>query len=109
MGLLESMASLFGISKPGADIWQNCPNCGERINLAMERCPKCGTHIDSMFRLKCPSCGHENQLRAKKCEKCNAPLVMPKKSEERVYVCPRCNFKANYRMTECPVCGVKFI
>lgn len=113
MGMLESAASLLGASKAGAEAWRDCPDCGTRINLSMERCPKCGTHIDSMFRLKCPSCKTENPLRAKKCEKCKKPLQMPGSTgaaggAPTIYTCPRCSFRANYMMTECPSCGVKF-
>ncbi|VVB56782.1 Double zinc ribbon [uncultured archaeon] len=113
MGLLDALGSAFGFSKSGSDTWMDCPDCGTRIHLGMERCPKCGTHIDSMFRLKCPHCKTENPLRAKVCEKCKKPLQMPGGSGGgggggQIYTCPRCGFRANYFMTSCPECGVKF-
>ena len=46
---------------------QSCPNCGESINLSMERCPKCGVRIKSMFRRRCPHCSSLNELDVKKC------------------------------------------
>ena len=104
---MDSLGAAFGFSKSGADTWMDCPDCHTRINLSMERCPKCGTHVDSMFRLKCPKCKTENPLRAKVCEKCKTPLQAPGGGEP-AYICPRCGFKAHYFMTECPECGVKF-
>ena len=116
MGLLESIGSLFGAAAPGASYWVDCPDCHTRINLSMERCPKCGTHVDSMFRLKCPHCKNENPLRAKQCEKCKKPLTPPGASGgsgggasgKQIYTCPRCGYRADYFMTQCPSCGVKF-
>jgi predicted amidophosphoribosyltransferase len=113
MGLLQSIGSLFGASPTGSSNWMDCPDCKTKINLGMERCPKCGTHIDSMFRLKCPNCKNENPLRAKQCEKCKKPLTPPGGSGgggggQPVYTCPRCGYRANYFMTQCPECGVRF-
>ncbi len=114
MGMLDSVLGHFGMSKPGAGTWMDCPNCKERINLSMDRCPKCGTHIDSMFRIKCPKCKTENSLRAKQCEKCKTLLSLPGAGTggappKPQYACPRCGYRADYFMSECPACGVKFV
>jgi len=109
MGILDAIGGIFGASNSGSSVWMDCPECKTKINLGMERCPKCGTHIDSMFRLKCPNCKNENPLRAKQCEKCKKPLTPPGASSGKsIYTCPRCGYRADYFMTECPSCGVKF-
>lgn len=89
---------------------QPCPNCGETLNLSMERCPKCGVRVKSMFRRKCPKCGALNEIDAKRCESCGyeyeAELERAKKT---FYVCPICNFKMDSVLTACPSCGTRFM
>ncbi len=120
MGMLDSIFSHFSSSPAGSSSWMDCPNCHERINLAMDRCPKCHTHIDSMFRIKCPKCKTDNKLRATKCEKCKTPLGLPGEGggergveggapPRTIYSCPYCGFKADYVMSACPACGVRFV
>jgi ribosomal protein L40E len=87
-----------------------CPKCGAKVNTTMERCPGCGTHISSMFRLKCPRCEESNPLDATVCRKCG--MEFARKEEEAPssvsYACPMCGYRANYFMLQCPSCGVKF-
>ena len=78
----------------------------------MERCPSCGTHIDSMFRIQCPKCNEANDLNAEKCKKCGTSLVAqqaPGGTGKTQYRCPLCGYVADYYMASCPSCGVKFI
>ncbi|MFH1785708.1 MAG: zinc ribbon domain-containing protein [Candidatus Micrarchaeota archaeon] len=95
-----------GKKKPG----DNCPNCGENINLKMERCPKCGVRISSMFRRRCPHCEALNELSIKKCVKCfydfEAELERANKTS---YVCPICGYRMDCMYTQCPVCKAKFM
>lgn len=103
MGLLDF---LFGEKEKR----YKCLNCGAKITLDMERCPKCGTRISSMYRKKCPNCGTLNELRAKKCEKCKYDFEAAEAlAREKRYKCPICGFEFDYRPRECPVCGTKFI
>lgn len=89
---------------------QNCPNCGETVNLSMERCPKCGVMISSMFRRKCPKCNTLNELENPKCLNCryefDAKLERAKKT---YYVCPICRHQTEVLFTKCPVCGTRFM
>ncbi len=89
---------------------QKCPNCGNIIDLSMERCPKCGVRIKSMFRRKCPRCETLNELDARKCKKCGynfeAELERAKKT---YYVCPICGYKTDAFLTRCPVCNTRFL
>lgn len=92
-----------GPSKP-------CPNCGETINLSMERCPKCGVRIKSMFRRRCPKCSTLNELDVKRCTRCGyhyeAELERAKKT---FYVCPVCGYRMEALLTECPACATRFV
>jgi predicted RNA-binding Zn-ribbon protein involved in translation (DUF1610 family) len=110
MGLSEIFGNVFRGSGPPKGEKANCPNCGEAITLEMERCPKCGVRIKSMFRRKCPKCGALNELDIKKCSKCfydfEAELQMLKKT---YFVCPFCGYKSDAFMTECYACGAKFV
>jgi rubrerythrin len=111
MGILSNMKKLFSGGKSSTK-GQNqvCPNCGEKINLNMERCPKCGVRIKSMFRRRCPRCGALNELDAKKCSKCfydfEAELERAKKT---FYVCPICGYKMDALLTQCPACSTRFM
>lgn len=93
------------------DIEAKCPNCKAEINTKMHRCPKCGVHIDLMFRVKCPKCSAANDLDAKKCGECGEPLVHKtesRQSKKTYYYCPICRYKADYYMLKCPACGTRF-
>ena len=48
MGILDVFGGIFGGKKAAKGEKRECPNCGETVNLAMERCPKCGVRIKSM-------------------------------------------------------------
>lgn len=112
MGMMELLSGLFK-KKPHADTKAKCPKCKGDVVLGMERCPACGTHIDSMFRIKCPACDEANDLNAEKCKKCGTGLVgqqvPPGGAGKAQYRCPLCGYVADYYMTSCPSCGVKFI
>lgn len=89
---------------------QKCPSCGETVTLDMERCPKCGVRIKSMFRRKCPKCETLNELDNKVCSNCGynfeAELERAKKT---YYICPICRFKSEAYLTRCPACGTRFV
>ncbi len=89
---------------------QKCPNCGETVNLSMERCPKCGVRIKSMFRRKCPKCSSLAELDAPKCTKCGynfeAELQRAKKT---YYVCPICRYKMETMFPRCPACQTRLM
>jgi len=110
MGLAELLSGIFR-AKPHADRKAKCPKCGADVKLGMERCPSCGTHIDSMFKIQCPKCNEANDLSAVKCKKCGYGLVgqsAPSGGKEQ-YRCPICGYVADYYMLSCPACGVRFI
>ena len=109
MGLFDLISNALK-PKPHADRKAKCPKCGAELVLGMERCPSCGTHVESMFRIECPKCKAPNALKAEKCEKCGYPLTeqrAPRGKEQ--YRCPMCGYVADYYMMSCPACGVKFI
>jgi anaerobic ribonucleoside-triphosphate reductase len=89
---------------------QKCPNCGEMVNLSMERCPKCGVRIKSMFRRKCPRCQTLNELDIKKCVKCRYDFeAETERAKKTYYVCPICRFRMEVMLTRCPACGTRFM
>ncbi|HIH22526.1 TPA: hypothetical protein HA238_02255 [Candidatus Micrarchaeota archaeon] len=89
---------------------QKCPNCGETVLLSMDRCPKCGVHVKSMFRRKCPKCADLNELDAKKCRKCGYDFVAElERAQRTVYVCPICGYRMDAILTQCPACNTRFL
>ena len=89
---------------------QKCPSCKSDITLDMERCPKCGVHVSSMFRMKCPKCQTLNDLKAKKCTKCGYDFEAElSRAEKTVYRCPICGYKSESFLTSCPACGTRFV
>lgn len=96
--------------KPYAERKAKCPKCKAELKLGMERCPSCGTHVESMFRISCPKCEQPNPLDANKCSKCGYSFLASKTGSGKVkYTCPICGYVADYFMLSCPACGVKFI
>lgn len=88
---------------------QNCPNCGENINLTMERCLKCGVRIKSMFRRRCPKCETLNELDIKKCVNCFYDFEAElERANKTFYICPICGYKMDDMYTQCPACNTKF-
>ncbi|GEM_PF-368417 len=114
MGILSMLKEALsgGLTREKrAPIEAKCPKCKEKLTTDMVRCPGCGTHVSSMFRIECPNCKEKNDVSAAACAKCGMSFV-PKKEEEYrppSYICPLCGYKANYYMLQCPSCGVKFI
>ena len=112
MGLLDLLKGAIKGRKPSSHKGQaqKCPNCGETENLSMERCPKYGVRIKSMFRRKCPRCSTLNDLDVQKCGKCfynfEAELERAKKT---YYVCPICGYKMDTMLTRCPACNTRFM
>jgi len=87
-----------------------CPNCGQTINLGMERCPQCGVRIKSMFRRKCPRCGSLNELDVKKCSKCGYDFdAESERAKKTFYVCPICGYRMESLYTSCPACNTRFM
>jgi len=87
-----------------------CPNCGEKVDLGMERCPKCGVRIKSMFRRKCPKCGTPNELDIKRCTKCRYDFEAELERAKKTYhVCPICGYKMDSLLTQCPACNTRFM
>lgn len=109
MGLLELISNAIR-PKRHADRKAKCPKCGSVLNLSMERCPSCGTHVELMFRIECPRCKAANALKADKCIKCGYSFVEhgPVPGKEQ-YECPICGYVADYYMMSCPSCGVEFV
>ena len=109
MGLLDLISSALK-PRPRSDMKAKCPKCKSDLNMGMERCPACGTHVESMFRLECPKCKTANDLNAIKCAKCGYPLSEQRApSGKEQYRCPICGYVADYYMLSCPSCGVKFV
>ena len=109
MGLLDLISSAIK-PKPYANRKAKCPKCSADVVLGMERCPSCGTHIDSMFRIECPKCKAANDLKAEKCSNCGHSLSeSAQQPGKQSYRCPMCGYVADYYMMSCPSCGVKFI
>ena len=111
MGIMELISDALK-PKPHANRKAKCPKCKSDITLGMERCPKCGTHIESLFRIECPKCKTANELNAIKCTKCGYDLSDKKQApapSQVQYRCPICGYVANYYMLSCPSCGIKFI
>jgi anaerobic ribonucleoside-triphosphate reductase len=112
MGIFDLVKKVLkgsgGSTRKGPD--QKCPNCGEIVNLSMERCPKCGVRIKSMFRRKCPKCKTLNDLDVKKCTKCRYNFEAELERAKRTYyVCPICRYKMEAMLTRCPACNTRFM
>ncbi|MBU0528104.1 MAG: zinc ribbon domain-containing protein [Candidatus Micrarchaeota archaeon] len=109
MGLLDIFKSQKSSSgRKGQK--QKCPNCGETVDLSMERCPKCGVRIKSMFRRKCPKCKNLIELDAKKCNKCGYSFEAElQRAKKTYYVCPICGYKMEAMLTRCPACNRRFM
>ena len=89
---------------------QKCPSCGEALTLDMERCPKCGVHVKSMFRRKCPKCKTLNELDNKRCSQCAYDFEGELEGAKRdVYSCPICGYRSDAYLTRCPVCNTRFM
>lgn len=112
MGLGDLLKGMIKGRKPSGRKGQRqtCPNCGETVNLSMERCPKCGVRIKSMFRRKCPKCNALNELDSKKCVKCMFNFEAEiERAKRTYYVCPICGYKMEAMYTACPACGRRFM
>ncbi|MCX8163179.1 MAG: zinc ribbon domain-containing protein [Candidatus Micrarchaeota archaeon] len=109
MGILDFLSSLFSKKSSYQNIILKCPNCKKEFDISLERCPHCGVHTELLFRIKCPFCGEPNNLKNQKCSKCKKPLTKEQGDFSSVYICPICNYRANFFMTSCPSCGTKFI
>ncbi|MBM3229886.1 hypothetical protein FJZ26_05620 [Candidatus Parvarchaeota archaeon] len=110
MGIMELISDALK-PKPHSHQKAKCPKCSSDLTLGLERCPKCGTHVSSMFRIECPKCKAANELSAEKCSSCGYGLVSQKvpSGGRTQYRCPICGYVADYYMLSCPSCGVKFI
>ncbi len=112
MGLLDLIKGAMN-EKPHGDRKAECPKCKSPVILGMDRCPKCGTRLDSMFRIECPKCKTANPLNTPKCSKCGYDLSdkkgAPSAPEGLQYRCPICSYTANYYMLSCPSCGTRFV
>jgi ribosomal protein L40E len=109
MGLLDLISNAIK-PKPHSQMKAKCPKCKADLVLGMERCPKCGTHVESMFRIECPKCKAANDLKAEKCSNCGYALVEERAPpSQQQYRCPMCGYVANYYMMSCPACGVRFV
>jgi anaerobic ribonucleoside-triphosphate reductase len=97
-------------SSGGKNQKQNCPNCNETINLSMERCPKCGVRIKSMFRRRCPKCQTMNELDIRICTNCRFDFEAElERAKKTFYVCPICGYKMEALLTQCPACSTRFM
>ena len=114
MGLLSMLKEAFSeglFKEKRPHIEAKCPKCGTKLATDMVRCPGCGMHVSSMFKLECPNCKEKNEVSATSCKKCGTEFVSKKEAEYRPpsYICPLCRYRANYYMLQCPSCGVKFV
>ena len=110
MGLLDLFKGMGKKQSAMKGQKQNCPNCGEPVNLSMERCPKCGVRIKSMFRRKCPKCNTLVELDAKECPKCGYDFEAELERAKRTYYrCPICGYKMDAMYTRCPACSTRFM
>ena len=111
MGLLDLIKSMLkGSGSASKGQWQKCPQCSEKINVSMERCPKCGVHISSMFRRKCPKCETLNELENKRCSKCKYDFEAELARASRTFfTCPICGYKSEAYLTACPACNTRFV
>ncbi len=112
MGLLSMLRETLQRSASGKKqvLKAQCPKCKAPVDTSMERCPSCGTHIESMFRLECPDCHTQNPLKAERCSKCGRVLLPPPAQPAKsYYTCPICGYKADYYMLSCPSCGTRFV
>ncbi|MCX6770403.1 MAG: zinc ribbon domain-containing protein [Candidatus Micrarchaeota archaeon] len=109
MGIVDLISDAIK-PKPHSDLKGKCPKCKADVNMGMERCPKCGTHIESMFRIECPKCKAANKLDAMKCTSCGTALAGEAQQEgKQQYRCPLCGYVADYYMLSCPSCNAKFV
>jgi|GEM_PF-1306807 ribosomal protein L40E len=98
-------------------VYVKCLKCGEWVWIKEEKCPKCGTPLSEMYKKRCPKCGTLNPLNAEKCVKCGYDFALEEvniekalnEKEEVKYVCPVCGYEMDTFMTQCPVCGTRFI
>ncbi|MBU0532502.1 hypothetical protein KKB44_03340 [Candidatus Micrarchaeota archaeon] len=111
MGLGDFLSGLFKGSKPvSKGPPRKCPSCSETVNLSMERCPKCGVRIKSMFRRKCPKCNTLNELDIQRCRQCRYDFEAElQRAKKTYYVCPRCGYKMDTMYTRCPACNVRLV
>ena len=110
MGLLDLLKNAFGGSRSGSKRKKplTCRKCKTEITWGSKVCPGCGTPVKEMFKFSCPKCKEEIEYGAKICVHCGHSFE-EKKPSRNVFTCPRCGYKANYRMLRCPACGVKFM
>ncbi|VVB66079.1 Double zinc ribbon [Candidatus Gugararchaeum adminiculabundum] len=94
----------------GSGMTLTCPNCKEKVNSEMERCPKCGVHLSSMFKVTCPNCKKEIGLKDESCKYCGTNFKQKSSAGggRQKYRCPICGYLADYYMLQCPACGTKF-
>ena len=110
MGLLDLISTALKPKPSHMRQKAKCPKCKADVTLDMERCQKCGTHIESMFRIECPKCKEQNEINAQKCKKCGYSFTATSSESSRSqYRCPICGYVADYYMLSCPSCGIKFI
>ena len=91
------------------DALRDCPNCGKKLKLSMERCSNCGVRIKSMFRMRCPNCNTVNDIDAKHCSKCIYDFSPEAEvAHKTFYTCPICGYKSEFLSTSCVACGTRF-
>jgi ribosomal protein L40E len=105
MGILELLSGAGKKNPSLSGRTADCPICKSKLRLDMKECPKCKHRIADLFTLICPECKANMPLDASECPKCRFNIAAPPK---RRYLCPRCQYSADYWMLQCPACGVKF-
>ena len=112
MGIFDLLGGIINKDSKGgvgSGVPLECQSCKAKIDSGMERCPKCGIHLSSMFKIKCPKCGISNKWDAEKCEKCGTGFRASVGSGKSTYKCPICGYVADYFMMSCPACGARFV
>lgn len=107
MGLLDALGGIFKHNREGHE-WKQavtCPRCKAIIKEGEEKCWKCDGKVDDMFNFSCPQCKGQIGWNTKVCPHCGKNFT----SEYMEYNCPHCGYKMKSMLTQCPVCGTRFV
>lgn len=74
----EEEPIVIEIAKP-AELPDECPHCGEKIQTSMPFCPKCGGPLFSDDKALCVRCGALNEKSSSFCARCGSPLIQSQK------------------------------
>ena len=75
MGDLMAAAEEDVLAPSGEDDFFDCPECGSKIPIEANACPKCGVEFEIEEVAECPMCNELIDLSATKCPKCGAEFA----------------------------------